>query len=169
MEPEISHRCMTCGASARVGKHFCHQCGAVIDKPAQTQIVSPEVPEVAKVARTERSLPAQPPAFNSEVRELPFPVIKSDVDKSPNPQDTMPSVFVSVGSSVRSQTKRQRVADAARDMVAGNVLPRVEKIRQVSSVVLEEASAIDPSLRFVLIAVVLFLVFVALLLFSFIK
>jgi len=42
---------------------------------------------------------------------------------------------------------------------------RVEKIRQVSSVVLEEAHY-DPSLRFVLVALAVFLIFVILLVLS---
>lgn len=42
---------------------------------------------------------------------------------------------------------------------------RVEKIRQVSSVVIDQA-AYDPSLRFLLVAAVLFLLFVVLLILS---
>jgi hypothetical protein len=42
------------------------------------------------------------------------------------------------------------------------VLPQVQRLRQVSSVVLEEASY-DPSLRFVLVAAVLFVIFVVVL------
>ena len=53
---------------------------------------------------------------------------------------------------------------ATREAFADNV-KRVEKIRHVSTVVLEEASY-DPSLRFVLVALGLFLVFLVLLLLS---
>jgi hypothetical protein len=83
------------------------------------------------------------------------------------------------GSHARSQkivavkdeslSKKQRVKDAARGMVKENVRPRVEKLRQASSNVIEEASAIDPSLRFIIIAVFLFIIFVAMLLLSFIR
>ncbi len=49
--------------------------------------------------------------------------------------------------------------------VAGNVRERVEKIRHVSSVVIDQA-AYDPSLRFILVAAVLFVLFLVLLIMS---
>ncbi len=66
------------------------------------------------------------------------------------------------------QSTRNRVKSAARGIVEDNVRPRVEKLRHASSAVFEEA-AIDPSLRFVLIALILFILFIVLLLFSMIK
>jgi hypothetical protein len=53
----------------------------------------------------------------------------------------------------------------ARGGVAGNVRERVEKIRHVSSVVIDQA-AYDPSLRFLLVAAALFLLFILLVLVS---
>ncbi len=49
--------------------------------------------------------------------------------------------------------------------VADNVRDRVEKIRHVSSVVIDQA-AYDPSLRFLLVAAVLFLLFIVLVILS---
>lgn len=49
--------------------------------------------------------------------------------------------------------------------VADNVRERVEKIRHVSSVVIDQA-AYDPSLRFLLVAAVLFVLFLVLLILS---
>lgn|SRR6476620_5185216 len=49
--------------------------------------------------------------------------------------------------------------------VADNVRERVEKIRHVSSVVIDQA-AYDPSLRFLLVAIVLFVLFLVLLILS---
>jgi len=49
--------------------------------------------------------------------------------------------------------------------VADNVRERVEKIRHVSSVVIDQASY-DPSLRFILVAAVLFGLFLVLLIIS---
>jgi predicted RNA-binding Zn-ribbon protein involved in translation (DUF1610 family) len=49
--------------------------------------------------------------------------------------------------------------------VADNVRDRVEKIRHVSSVVIDQA-AYDPSLRFLLVAAVLFVLFVILVILS---
>jgi hypothetical protein len=54
------------------------------------------------------------------------------------------------------RAKLQRARAVARGAMEEKVAPRVEKLRQTSSVVLDEA-ADDPSLRFVLIAVVLFI------------
>jgi uncharacterized membrane protein YvbJ len=49
--------------------------------------------------------------------------------------------------------------------VAGNVRDRVEKIRHVSSVMIDQA-AYDPSLRFLLVAAVVFVFFLVLLILS---
>lgn len=49
--------------------------------------------------------------------------------------------------------------------VAGNVRDRVEKIKHVSSVVIDQA-AYDPSLRFLLVAAALFVVFIIVLILS---
>jgi len=57
-----------------------------------------------------------------------------------------------------------RASSAARGAIEDNV-KRVEKIHHVSTVMLEEAST-DPSLRFVLVALALFVVFVILLVLS---
>ena len=54
---------------------------------------------------------------------------------------------------------------AAHVGVVDNVLERVEKIRHVSSVVIDQA-AYDPSLRFLLVAAVLFLLFIVLVILS---
>ncbi|MEA2173617.1 MAG: hypothetical protein QOD00_1209 [Blastocatellia bacterium] len=56
----------------------------------------------------------------------------------------------------RGRAKLQRARAVARGAMEEKVAPRVEKLRQTSSGVLDEA-ADDPSLRFVLIAVVIFI------------
>ncbi|MCA1576431.1 MAG: zinc-ribbon domain-containing protein [Acidobacteria bacterium] len=53
----------------------------------------------------------------------------------------------------------------AKTGVAGNVRERVEKIKHVSSVMIDQA-AYDPSLRFLLVAAVLFVLFLILLILS---
>ena len=64
------------------------------------------------------------------------------------------------------RSKRQRMTAAARDVVDEKLSPRVEKLRQASNVMLEEASY-DPSLRFVLVAVALILLSLLLLLLNY--
>ncbi len=75
---------------------------------------------------------------------------------------TAESSHVAAGAS---PTRRHRVKVAARGAVEGKIAPRVEKIRQASTVVLDEA-ADDPGLRFVLVAAVLVLLSLVLLLLS---
>jgi hypothetical protein len=70
--------------------------------------------------------------------------------------------FIEQGAADGTRTKRHRVRTAAREAVEENLLPRVEKLRQASNVVLDEA-AYDPSLRFILIAVALFIIFLLIL------
>ena len=62
--------------------------------------------------------------------------------------------------------KTQRApTSAGREMLERRVKPRVDKLRHASSVVLDEA-AYDPSVRFVLVVGVLFVLFLVLLLLS---
>jgi hypothetical protein len=58
--------------------------------------------------------------------------------------------------------KIHRATTLARD-VEGDVIHRVQKVREISSVVLDEAGY-DPSLRFVLVACVLFILFLLIML-----
>ncbi len=111
-EPEISRRCLSCGASVRRRALFCPECG----KP----LLSPAKPAVEQT---------------------------------------------DYGHGKGAQRKLHRATEAARRELEEVVLPQVQKLRQVSSVVLEEASY-DPSLRFVLVAIVLFVIFLVLLVLS---
>jgi hypothetical protein len=63
-------------------------------------------------------------------------------------------------------SKRQRVKAAARDVVEEKLSPRVEKLRHASNVMLEEA-AYDPSLRFVLVAIIIVILSLLLLLLNY--
>jgi hypothetical protein len=56
----------------------------------------------------------------------------------------------------------QRATTLARD-VEGDVIHRVQKVREISSVVFDEAGY-DPSLRFVLVAAIVFVLFLAIVL-----
>jgi len=76
------------------------------------------------------------------------------VDDSPQPSQTAPT-----------ETPPPTPNPAARHGVAENVRERVEKIRHVSSVVIDQA-AYDPSLRFLLVAAALFLLFIILVILS---
>ncbi len=171
MEPEISHRCPSCGASVRSHAQFCPQCGKVLKSSSSDALPASESSDSLRRLRAERDLkttplpsvskvvePTQALATNAEEQAMPD---ASDGHQEPSQQ--------AVAAQAESLSKRQRVKEAARGVVKENVRPRVEKLRQASSVMLEEASAIDPSLRFILIAILLFIIFVAMLFLSFIK
>lgn len=61
-------------------------------------------------------------------------------------------------SAAPSEQKRDRSASIARESIEDNVLHRVQQLRRVSTVVFDQA-AYDPSLRFILVAAVLFFLF----------
>ncbi len=68
------------------------------------------------------------------------------------------------GTRERTRERLQRASTAARGALEDNV-KRVEKIHHVSTAMFEEAHY-DPSLRFVLVALGLFVVFIILLVLS---
>ena len=137
-EPEISRRCLACGASVREQAQFCVQCGQ---------------PFVAV-----KSKPREDPPEGSPAQAAPDQGVRHE------PSSHATARGAGTAKSKSALEKLQRASMAARDALEENV-KRVEKIRQVSSVVLEEASY-DPSLRFVLVAAALFVLFVVLLVLS---
>lgn len=139
--------------------------------PASDVPSAVDTSSLTKEKETKLKLKTDPPAPKPDVMELPFsPKPDPDDHIQPKSKDGVQTVSSQViGAADVSHSKRQRVKDAARGIVEENVRPRVEKLRHASSVVLEEAAAIDPSLRFVLIAVFLFIVFIALLALSFVR
>ena len=97
----------------------------------------------------------------AEVASVPAPTETATPVKNPS----LPASPVSKqGTYEKAREGLQRASTATREALADNV-KRVEKIRHVSTVMFEEASY-DPSLRFVLVALGLFVVFLVLLLLS---
>ena len=140
MQPEISHRCASCGAAIREPEMFCPDCGKPLAKAAAEQkpqaVVETPAQVVANVPDQDSGKKLDPPAD---------PVSKA-------------------GTYGKARDSLHRASTATREALADNV-KRVEKIRHVSSVVLGEATY-DPSLRFVLVALGIFVVFLVLLLLS---
>jgi hypothetical protein len=137
--PEISHRCSSCGASVREPAMFCPDCGKPLSKPAG----QPEPQIVAEASAPE--------------------IVKAPADKSVAKISQTEPVS-KAGTYEKAREGLHRASTATRGALADNV-KRVDKIRHVSSVVLEEATY-DPSLRFVLVALAIFVVFLVLLLLS---
>lgn len=169
MVPEISHRCPSCGASVRdFGERamFCPECGntlteTISEKPNQeTSQVAAE--SSANSDASKSSVVPEKGAAKSVVvppgKVGPVNAVKeSEAAKKPLLEDR---------HTARERTREtlHRASSMARGAIEDNV-KRVEKIHHVSTVMLEEATY-DPSLRFVLVAVGLFVVFVILLILS---
>jgi hypothetical protein len=118
---------------------FCPDCG----KPLAEATPGPEPQVVAEAAPAIANVPAQ-----------------DSGKKSDPPADPVSRA----GTYGKARESLHRASTATREALADNV-KRVEKIRHVSSVVLGEATY-DPSLRFVLVAIGIFVVFLVLLLLS---
>ncbi|MFZ0747850.1 MAG: zinc-ribbon domain-containing protein [Pyrinomonadaceae bacterium] len=170
MVPEISHRCPSCGASVRDrGALFCPECGKPLSAKPKAREASdspdsstkPEAGEIVEV----------PPA--SSVNEAPAPAATESVEAATTSSaatDMKDDLSVPPAHRRGEKTRERlhRASEVARGVGRGVIeepAKRVEKIRQASTVVIEEASY-DPSLRFVLVALGLFVVFVVLLVLS---
>jgi len=144
-EPEIARRCPTCGVSIRVRAAFCPQCGKAIEQ------------EPKEVSGTSGSNAETPP---SNVIES-----KNAAIENPDSEKTT-RVLVRPGSATpRAFEAPHRPASGAREAIEHDVLSRAQKLRKMSSVVLDEAGY-DPSLRFVLVTAALFVLFLLILLLS---
>jgi hypothetical protein len=191
MQPEISHRCKSCGASIREpAAMFCPECGQAVTRPP-TDSQHPKEEETSKPSVTEdeaaasramllESANAATNIFNaadkpSAVALLETPNVSTETQPATAVEPAKPEAGdQAINSSVAAVLKHRtydkareglhRASTATREALADNV-KRVEKIRHVSTVMFEEASY-DPSLRFVLVAVGLFVVFLVLLLLS---
>jgi hypothetical protein len=161
MQPEISRRCLSCGASVRSEAMFCPECG---------QSLSQRSGHSDAPIATEEMLPTNNPEAESKtagtlIEGESFAAITEQKVKSEPVKAFPPTTNPSKGGLRQpAREKLHRASTAARGALEENV-KRVERIRQVSSVVLEEAHY-DPSLRFVLVAVVVFVIVAVLLVLS---
>jgi predicted nucleic acid-binding Zn-ribbon protein len=158
MQPEISHRCPACGVSIRdAGERvmFCPECGKALTE-ANAEKSAPEAEQTANPGE---------PAAGVVPPQVTWPV-QEDKAKMPSDEDKNKKPVSEDRSRTRERTREtlQRASKMTRGAIDDNV-KRVEKIHHVSSVMLEEAHY-DPSLRFVLVALGLFVLFVILLVLS---
>jgi hypothetical protein len=158
MVPEISLRCSSCGAAVREPAMFCPECG----KPLATASTATEpTPESAK--------PDPPPSADA-VQETQMPAASAEPAlAAADPETAAPKVdkldeSSPHGARERTRAGLHRASTVARGAIEDNV-KRVEKIHHVSTAMIEEAHY-DPSLRFVLVALGLFVVFIILLVLS---
>ena len=149
-DPEIARRCSVCGATVRHRALFCPQCGhGVANQDAAVETDS------------ERARSSSGVIQSSEVESVE--------GVGPDQTTTQPLVGnfsrAPESPSARTRTSMHRTTSAAKAGFEDNVLAPVEKLRKVSSIVIDQAGY-DPSLRFLLVAAGLFLVFLLLLVLS---
>ena len=119
-----------------------------VDQPPKEEIPKLAAEDVAQ-AKGDELPEGEAPKFAAETLAQPT------IDPSKAPRH---------GARERTRETLHRASNVARGAIEDNV-KRVEKIHHVSSVMLEEAHY-DPSLRFVLVALGLFVVFILLLVLS---
>ena len=133
---------------------FCPECGKALTETNSEEPIkesSSAVAESAGNADTAAPVVAPPEEISSDK------VAATEGGTAPPVEDRH-------GARERTRETLHRASNMARGAIEDNV-KRVEKIHHVSTVMLEEATY-DPSLRFVLVALGLFVVFVILLILS---
>jgi hypothetical protein len=192
-EPEIARRCLNCGASVRGRALFCPQCGRPMGdgEAAGAEAAAPPPaegagPAAASVGGRPGGAPAAGPESSSGSRgraravegdaarqSAVTPETAARITGAPAgaPSEAAPDageVRAGDGATARGAGARgvRGRAAAVGASVGGNLKPRVERLREASSGVLDEA-ADDPGVRFLVIAAVLFLLFLLLWLLSF--
>jgi hypothetical protein len=125
-------------------------------EPRPTSIVTAplvEMPEDGDASNAEVA-PADQPTKPLEPKREQSKAEKPKSEKTAGQTQRIRGGNVAIGK-VRGQI--QRATTLARD-VEGDVIHRVQQVREISTVVLDEAGY-DPSLRFVLVAAALFILF----------
>jgi hypothetical protein len=148
--PEIDRRCTQCGASVRSQALFCPQCGKAI----------PNADMSTDVVDGGSTMPIQMDAHWDPAETRPLMSIPELSETKPlAPPPTPPAAAPQLPPSPPPTNSQPNVV--GREGIVG----RVDKIRKASSVVIDQA-AYDPSLRFILVAAVLFFLFLFLLILS---
>ena len=175
---EIAHRCPSCGVAVRNRDAlFCPECGKPLsakpkardDSDSSDTSTKAEAGEVVEAPRTSAADEASTPAVNEptepdSVQPLEAPPATTAAANTTDEASSQPAHR----RGEKTRERLQRASEVARGVGRGVIeepVKRVEKIRHASTVVIEEASY-DPSLRFVLVALGLFVVFVVLLVLS---
>ena len=185
MEPEIARRCGYCGAAVRGRARFCPQCGQTMGE--QTMSEAPTLnrrPASAYDEAQASDLPTTAERIARELNErLPPETRDAFLPPAANETNTPETRDVVLPSAPAAHEARAPVTrdvilppndsgpahDAARAAATMRVRAgeRVGRLREASVVVLDEAQD-DPALRFVLVAAALFVIFLLILLFSYV-
>lgn len=170
--PEISRRCLSCGAAVRAGSRFCQQCGKELGAEARPAEEAPRpgewAPPTKEFAAFEQS-PGVVGAQAAAAEQMPDAAV--GVEAEP---------FAPVASAPESPEEAAQAADDAGEAVdagrAGDLRGRVARVREGTrarvgrmreeAIVVLEETPDDSGLRFVLAAAALFVVFLVLLFLS---
>lgn len=191
-EPEIARRCSACGASIRERAFFCPQCGSPVGDKTEELRRTETINTTNTINLTEAQEHGEAVDLNSSehvandsnvtrrfeqtiTEPLPAPALDPAESVQPDLHDTiaepsLPTQPVSrpaeMPHSLESPT-RQRLQRAAAGAKAfeGDVVQRVDRLKKISSVVIDQASY-DPSLRFILVAAAMFVVFLTIVILS---
>jgi hypothetical protein len=106
---------------------------------------------------TRSEVPNDGASVPTETAPIQNPVLPDPIE----PKVVSPQPAEAFGARQRIQ----RAAAGARETVEGDVVQRVERLRKISNTVIDQA-AYDPSLRFILVAAALFIVFLIILIWS---
>jgi hypothetical protein len=166
-DPLIARRCPWCGIAIREQAFFCPQCGKDLTQlhPDFSATVVDTAPPQATQRDTDELI-APAPAEEPPAKPAPAPAEEPPAKPAPAAPVVAKSRKPAIGQQALGKMGAgiQKATHVARD-VEGNVAHRVQKLRDASSVVIDEASY-DASLRFVLVAVVLFILFLVILFLS---
>ncbi len=135
-EPEIARRCVACGVSVREHAMFCPQCGNPIPQHRAA---------ATNISGADTIIDDAPAETRADLAMTqPLTAVTPPPPVESGSTQTHPIVHRPTDHSVRG---------------------RVEHIRKVSSVMIDQA-AYDPSLRFLLVAAAFFILFIVLLIAS---
>ncbi|MDQ3651432.1 MAG: zinc ribbon domain-containing protein [Acidobacteriota bacterium] len=191
--PEISHRCRKCGASVRAHARYCPQCGR--DVGAEEDEQTPPSAAARRAVdhethsggvtnplsrrdrrRSDAVSPVEPSRKPAIVPHADQPAVAPQAPP-PTAPSTLPPTAPSTSSSpppphasqpIAAPSRRAVTAPPSRRptvVIADNSPHRAERLRESSITFLEEA-ADDSGLRFVLIGITLFIIFLVFLFFS---
>ena len=182
-EPEIARRCAACGASIRERAFFCPECGkSVVDKTETSasipmESLSDSHPGISDPEQKPPQSRSEEPTHQAQVQETVTTPVQvneqrneetspkvSEAKFEPTPASAVGTAPLRSPRSDYAHPRLHRAAAGAKEAVEDGA-QRVERLRKISSVVIDQASY-DPSLRFILVAAGFFLVFIAILIIS---
>jgi len=130
---------------------------------ASSKAEAAETPTRVKADDGVKASVIEPSDATAPVPTVPDVVPAKEPAQANAATENHPPIAPTAPLGVEERSRRQKVTAAAREKVEGKIAPRVEKLRHASGAMLEEASY-DPSLRFVLVAIAIFLLSLLLLL-----